>query len=49
MNAASALKKTKNTVASKRSWYTDYLNHETAQYRMSFIEYKKLRREKKIK
>lgn len=39
----------KNTISSKRSWHSDYLKHENAQYRMSFIQYKKLRREGKIK
>jgi hypothetical protein len=39
----------KNTVSSKKSWYNDYVNHENAQYRMTFIQYKKLRREGKIK
>lgn len=39
----------KKVVSSRRGWYNDYLNHENAQYRMTFIEYKKLRQEGKIK
>lgn len=42
-------KKIKNTATSKKSWYNDYLNHESAQYKMSFTQYKKLRHEGKIK
>ncbi len=33
----------------RRGWYNDYLNHEHAQYRMTFLEYKRLRQEGKIK
>lgn len=33
----------------KRGWYNDYLKHENAQYRMTFLEYKRLRQEGKIK
>ena len=35
--------------SSKRTWYNDYLKHEYAQYRMTFLEYKRLRQEGKIK
>ena len=39
----------KKVVASRKSWYNDYLMHENAQYRMTFLEYKRLRQEGKIK
>jgi hypothetical protein len=41
MQAAAPTKKTRN-------WYSDYLRHPFAQYKMTFIEYKRLRSEGKI-
>jgi hypothetical protein len=32
-----------------KSWYQDYLKHPTAQFKMSFVEYKDLRMKGKIK
>jgi hypothetical protein len=32
-----------------RGWYKDYLAHPSAQYKMSFVEYKDLRKRGKIK
>lgn len=50
MKLATKKEATRQKVAtSRKSWYNDYLSHEFAQYRMTFLEYKKLRQEGKIK
>lgn len=39
----------KKEVRATRNWYQDYLKHPNAQYKMSFLQYKELRKQGKMK